>query len=92
MSVYCETEDESKKDRLPKEERIQIPGIETKPSGSLRTDEQIQHEGPATRSRQNTRTMNDNGMSMSQPKSLAHAVGGGGRRVAPGNAFDGSNG
>lgn len=37
FSVYCETEEETKKDRLPKEERIKVPGVETKPSGELRS-------------------------------------------------------
>lgn len=37
LSVYCETEEETKKDRLPKEERITVPGVETKPSGELRS-------------------------------------------------------
>lgn len=37
FSVYCETDDETKKDRLPKDERIKIPGVETKQSGKLRS-------------------------------------------------------
>ncbi|CAF1052227.1 unnamed protein product [Rotaria sordida] len=38
FSVYCETEEETKKDRLPKDERVTIPGIETNPSGTLRSN------------------------------------------------------
>ncbi|UJR14854.1 hypothetical protein I4U23_001839 [Adineta vaga] len=44
FSVYCETEEETKKDRLPKEERIQVPGVETKQSGALRSNDHIQLE------------------------------------------------
>lgn len=97
--MYCETEEETKKDRLPKEERVPIPGLETKQSGSLRANEpmelesrQYQHEPSVSRPRQNTRITHDNGTSSTQPKGIAQAFSSGGRRVAPGKQYDEANG
>lgn len=42
FSVYCETDEETKKDRLPKNERITIPGLETNKSGQLRSNDPYQ--------------------------------------------------
>lgn len=49
FSVYCETEEETKKDRLPKEERIKVPGVETKPSGELRSTNPSDENYPRAR-------------------------------------------
>jgi hypothetical protein len=92
FSVYCETEEETEKDRLPKEERIPIPGVETKQSGALRSHNQIQldplasqHPPPSARPRSTHRTTYDNGQ-----KNILHPISNGGR-VAPGKAFDEAN-
>ncbi|CAF0889064.1 unnamed protein product, partial [Didymodactylos carnosus] len=34
LSVYCETDEETEKDRLPKEERIPVPGVDSSNRGS----------------------------------------------------------
>jgi len=72
FSVYCETEEETKKDRLPKEERITIPVIETKASGALRKSEQTQDEQQAASERvhNETRSNYDNVASV-QPQHRA---------------------
>ena len=97
--MYCETEEETKKDRLPKDERVPIPGLETKQSGSLRTNEPMelesrnyQQDPSIPRPRQINRTTHDNGMSSTEPKGFAQAFSSGGRRVAPGKQYDEANG
>ncbi|CAF3306139.1 unnamed protein product [Rotaria sp. Silwood2] len=62
FSVYCETDQETKKDRLPKDERITIPGVETHPSGVLRSNEQDQTI--TERERSSNRSNYDNVVSM----------------------------
>ncbi len=90
FSVYCETEDETKKDRLPKEERVQIPGIETRQSGGLRSNESGQLETHPTRSRYSNRSAYDNGIAPIQEPT--QPISGGGRRVVPIQTFDEANG
>lgn len=99
FSVYCETEDETKKDRLPRGERVPIPGLETRQSGGLRSNDSgqlesgsYQREIPPQHSRHSNRSTYDNGMSVQQPKTVSHSIAPGGRRVAPGKAFDDTNG
>ncbi|CAF3466850.1 unnamed protein product [Rotaria socialis] len=41
FSVYCETEDETAKDRLPKEERINLPCLESQAPGGARSNEPV---------------------------------------------------
>ena len=96
FSVYCETEDETKKDRLPRNERAVIPGIETRQSGGLRTND----SGPLDsdsyqneQSRHGNRINYDNGIPMRPPKSISQSVTNtGSRRVAPAKGFDEANG
>lgn len=97
--MYCETEEETQKDRLPKDERVPIPGLETKQSGSLRHNEQIElesrhhhHDPSMPHPRQYNRSMHENGMPASQPRGFAQAFSSGGRRVAPGKQYDEANG
>lgn len=99
FSVYCETEDETKKDRLPREERVPIPGLEIRQSGGLRSNDSgqlesgsYQQEIPSQHSRHVNRTAYDNGMPMRQPKSVSQTITGSGRRVAPGKPLDEANG
>lgn len=87
FSVYCETEEETKKDRLPKDERVPVPGVETRQSGGLRSDEHIPmetvHAHPANlamRARQDGQR--NPGYSMTPV----------GRRVAPARGYDDANG
>ncbi|CAF0767411.1 unnamed protein product [Adineta steineri] len=95
LSIYCETEDETKKDRLPKEERITVPGVETKPSGELRSNDSP-HEQQLSRSRQGNRSNYDN-VSTVQPQQQQHrAVNnlvktGGGQRPSPSRGYEEAN-
>ena len=98
FSVYCETEDETKKDRLPKDERVPVAGLETTQTGSLRGNEQLQLE-PAHYLRSSYAPQYyqrppivDNESSSTQPKGFVHAISGGGGRVAPERRYDESNG
>jgi hypothetical protein len=95
FSVYCETDKETKKDRLPKEERITIPGVETKPSGALRSNEQTREvQIPTTgQSRNGNRSNYDNVASM-QPQhrtvsNLPKASSG--QRTSPGRGYEEAN-
>ncbi len=98
--MYCETEDETKKDRLPRDERVAIPGIETRQSGGLRANDagplesgSFQNEIPSQQSRYGNRSTADNGIPMRQPKSISQTITGtGNRRVAPSKGFDEANG
>ncbi len=84
---------------MPKEERVPVPGIETKQSGALRSHDQIQidntpyHQPPApsTRSRNSNRSTYDNGIPL-QPRNVVHSISNGGRRVAPIKSLDEVNG
>ncbi len=76
-----------------------IPGLETRQSGGLRTNDSgqlesgsYQQEIPSQHSRHGNRPAYDNEIPMRQPKSFSQAITGGGRRVAPGKAFDEANG
>ncbi|CAF3897689.1 unnamed protein product [Rotaria sordida] len=101
FGVYCETVDETKKERLPEDERVPIPGIETKQSGALRSNDQIQLENtheqrqpPIIHSRNNTRSHYDSGISVIEQKNTLNSKfhgGGGGRRVSPNGVFEGPN-
>lgn len=82
FSVYCETEDETKKDRLPQNERVSIPGIETRQTGALRSNEQHTTTRP--------RHMNSEGHN--GQRNLAHSISPGGKRVAPAQRLDETNG
>jgi len=88
FSVYCETEDETRKDRLPKEERVPIPGVETKQSGALRGSNSIQLEETNYQQQHPTITRPRN----NNQKNAFQSVSTGGRRVAPINAVDEANG
>ncbi|CAF1099494.1 unnamed protein product [Adineta ricciae] len=96
FSVYCETEDETEKDRLPDEERIPVPAVKTKQNGSLRVDDHLQlesiHQSPTMSRARNsisTRSTYDNNSSM-QPnqhhRSGPYPMGSNGRRIAPESA------
>lgn len=93
MSVYCETDEETKKDRLPKDERVTIPGVETKQSGALRSSQAQMEEEQTTRSRNGNRSDYDNVVSM-QPQhrtvsELSKAAGG--QRITPNKGYDEAN-
>ncbi|CAF3684099.1 unnamed protein product [Rotaria sp. Silwood1] len=99
FSVYCETVDETKKERLPENERVPIPGIETKQSGALRSNNQMQLESiqhqrqppPIVHTRNNMKPYYDNGVTVSEQKHTSNAIFHGGRRVSPNGAFEGAN-
>ena len=91
LSVYCETEDETKKDRLPKEERITIPGVETRQTGELRSGDSAQE----SRSRNVNRSNYDNVTSM-QPHEQHRGVSNivktaGGQRPSPTRGYEEAN-
>ncbi|CAF1328146.1 unnamed protein product [Adineta ricciae] len=91
LSVYCETEDETQKDRLPKEERITIPGVETKRTGELRSGD----SGQESRSRNVNRSNYDNVTSM-QPHEQHRGVSNivktaGGQRPSPSRGYEEAN-
>jgi hypothetical protein len=96
FSVYCETDEETEKDRLPKEERITIPGIETKSSGALRSNEQTrdEHLSSAAHPRNGNRSDYDNVTSI---QAQQHRTGsnvvktGGGKRTSPGRGYEEAN-
>ncbi|CAF1425527.1 unnamed protein product [Adineta steineri] len=98
FSVYCETEDETEKDRLPKEERVPVPGIETKQSGALRSNDNIElesfhhkHRLPATRSLYDNQLHNENGYTMRpHHRTILHPIPAGARRIAPERTSDNS--
>ncbi|CAF4996719.1 unnamed protein product, partial [Rotaria socialis] len=90
FGVYCETVDETKKDRLPQDERVPIPGIERRQNGVSRGNDQIQLETiqgyrqqPITNSFYNSRPYNDNSISMTEPRSASNGTFNGVRRVSP---------
>ena len=94
FGVYCETVDETKKDRLPQDERVPIPGIETRQNGALRGNDQIQLETiqhhrqlPIANSVYNNRPYSDNGIPVAGPRHTSN----GARRVSPSGGFDGPN-
>ncbi|CAF3290214.1 unnamed protein product [Rotaria socialis] len=98
FGVYCETVDETKKDRLPQDERVPIPGIERKQNGVSRGNDQIQLETiqgyrqqPITNSFYNSRPYNDNSISMTEPRSASNGTFNGVRRVSPSQEFHGPN-
>ncbi|CAF4095797.1 unnamed protein product [Rotaria sp. Silwood2] len=98
FSVYCETIDETKKDHLPQDERVPIPGIETKPSGELRSNDQMQLENinqhrqpPIIHTPHNTKSYYDNGISVREQKNTSNSIFHGGRRVSPSGPFEGTN-
>ena len=66
MSVYCETDSETKKDRLPKDERVTIPGVETKQSGALRSNQLINDDEQSARARNGNRSDYDNVATLQQ--------------------------
>ncbi|UJR31856.1 hypothetical protein I4U23_019331 [Adineta vaga] len=94
LSVYCETENETEKDRLPKEERITIPGVETKQSGDLRSRD-ASHESAASHSRNINRSNYDNVASIQPPQqhrtvsNLVKTVGG--QRTSPTRGYEEAN-
>lgn len=100
FSVYCETDEETKKDRLPKDERITIPGVETKTSGEIRSqDESLQDQLTTTaRSRNNNnnnRSDYDNVASM-QPQQQHRNVSNlvktsGGHHISTGRGYEEAN-
>lgn len=93
LSVYCETDDETKKDRLPKDERITIPGVETKQSGELRSSQAALEEDQSARGRNGNRSDYDNVASM-QPQHRAvsqMSKAAGGQRLPPNKGYDEAN-
>lgn len=93
LSVYCETDDETKKDRLPKDERITIPGVETKQSGELRSGQAAQEEEQTARARNGNRSDYDNVASM-QPQHRAvsqMSKAAGGQRLPPNKGYEEAN-
>ncbi|CAF4365334.1 unnamed protein product, partial [Rotaria magnacalcarata] len=58
FSVYCETDDETAKDHLPKEERINIPCLESQAPGGVRSNEPVR--SGTERERISTRSNYDN--------------------------------
>jgi hypothetical protein len=98
FSVYCETEEETEKDRLPKDERINIPGVETKSSGAIRPYEQTrdEHQSTTPRGRNGNRSNYDNVASM-QPSQQQHRTvsnlvkTSGGQRISPGRGYEEAN-
>jgi len=99
FSVYCETDEETKKDRLPKEERITIPGVETKTSGALRSNEQQSHDenlSATARSRNANRSNYDNVVSIQSQQQQHRNVSNlaktsGGQRMSPGRGYEEAN-
>ncbi|CAF3707388.1 unnamed protein product [Rotaria sp. Silwood1] len=93
FSVYCETDEETEKDRLPKDERITIPGVETKPSGGLRSNEQDQTI--TERERHSNRSNYDNVISMhtqQQQRPISNNVKPTvGQRMTPRQGYDEAN-
>jgi len=57
---------------LPKDERITIPGVETKPSGELRSDEQQSLAG--SNSRTGNRSNYDNVASVQQHRTVSNLL------------------
>ncbi|CAM4762196.1 unnamed protein product [Rotaria magnacalcarata] len=51
FSVYCETDDETAKDHLPKEERINIPCLESQAPGGVRSNEPVRSVTQASQQR-----------------------------------------
>jgi hypothetical protein len=89
FSVYCETDDETKKDRLPKDERITVPGVESKQSGELRSGPSA--EG-GTRARTGNRSNYDNVTRSQQPRFESNqARSNSAQRVSPGRGYDEAN-
>ena len=91
FSVYCETEDETKKDRLPKEERITVPGVETKKTGELRSHEGAQQQALPPiggQSRHANRSNYDNVASGQQRNPVRTTSG---QRVSPGRGYEEAN-
>ena len=95
FSVYCETEEETKKDRLPKEERITVPGVETKKSGELRSNESQNPSAATARSRNGNRSNYDNVEQMQPQRNIpqpGRATGGPQQQhVSPGRGYEEAN-
>jgi len=94
LSVYCETEEETEKDRLPKEERITVPGVETKPSGELRSQEPQSSAAAAARARNGNRSNYDNVASMQPQQHRAVSgmlKGTGGQSMSPSRGYEEAN-
>ena len=93
FSIYCETEEQTKKDHLPKSERIPVPAIETTETGRMRSNNDIAlhpmpHVRPGaatTRPRGDPRSGSDRDLQTLQVQNPMSMTG---RRVAPTNAVD----
>jgi hypothetical protein len=91
-SIYCETEEETKKDVLPKDERIAVPGVETKKSGELRTNDSQNPSSGAARSRNGNRSNYDNVESIQQQRNIPQpGRATSGQRISPGRGYEEAN-
>lgn len=71
FSVYCETEEETKKDRLPKDERITILGVESPSSDPTNSNQQ---QSGTERERFSNRSNYDNVAAMSASQQQGRGV------------------
>lgn len=98
FSVYCETEDETKKDRLPDDERVHVPGLEIRQNGSSRFNDDTQlansyykRQPYTTQSSYGNRSQYGNGTNVQSKHNSSNSTHNQISRVSPSGGFDGPN-